>query len=86
DALVAALQDDVVARWNYRAWWVDSVKRAWPDAWQAILAAGERQGPLTLRVNTRRASVDAYLETLRANGIEATAIGRHAVRLASALP
>lgn len=42
DALVAALQDDVVARWNYRAWWVDSVKRAWPDAWQAILAAGER--------------------------------------------
>lgn len=43
-------------------------------------------GPLTLRVNARRASVDAYLETLRANGIEATAIGRHAVRLASALP
>ena len=44
DTLVAALQDDVVARWNYRAWWVASVQRAWPDAWQAILAAGERQG------------------------------------------
>ena len=86
DTLVAALQDDVVARWNYRAWWVASVQRAWPDAWQAILAAGERQGPLTLRVNARRASVDAYLETLRENGIDATAIGRHAVRLASALP
>ena len=39
-------------------------------------AAGERA----------RASVDAYLETLRENGIDATAIGRHAVRLASALP
>ncbi|WP_321862826.1 16S rRNA (cytosine(967)-C(5))-methyltransferase RsmB [Burkholderia cenocepacia] len=86
DALVAAMQDDPVARWNYRAWWVDAVKRAWPDAWQAILAAGERQGPLTLRVNARRASVDAYLDTLRASGIDATAIGRHAVRLASALP
>ncbi|MBR8186960.1 16S rRNA (cytosine(967)-C(5))-methyltransferase RsmB [Burkholderia ambifaria] len=86
DALVAALQDDPVARWNYRPWWIDAVKRAWPDAWQAILAAGERQGPLTLRVNARRASVDTYLDTLRANGIDATAIGRHAVRLTSALP
>ena len=86
DALVAALRDDPVARWNYRPWWIDAVKRAWPDTWQAILAAGERQGPLTLRVNARRASVDAYLDTLRANGIDATAIGRHAVRLASALP
>ncbi|EGC97891.1 16S rRNA methyltransferase B, partial [Burkholderia sp. TJI49] len=86
DALVAALQADPVARWNYRAWWIDAVKRAWPDAWQAILAAGDRQGPLTLRVNARRSTVDAYLDTLRANGIEAAAIGRHAVRLASALP
>jgi 16S rRNA (cytosine967-C5)-methyltransferase len=86
DAIVAAMQDDPVARWNYRAWWIDAVKHAWPDAWQAILAAGERQGPLTLRVNARRTSVDAYLDTLRASGIEAAAIGRHAVRLASALP
>ncbi len=86
DTLVAALQDDPVARWNYRPWWIDAVKRAWPDAWQAVLAAGDRQGPLTLRVNARRASVDAYLDTLRASGIDATAIGRHAVRLASALP
>ncbi|VWC33871.1 16S rRNA methyltransferase [Burkholderia pseudomultivorans] len=86
DTLVAALQADPVARWNYRAWWIDAVKRAWPDAWQAILAAGDRQGPLTLRVNARCSTVDAYLDTLRANGIEAAAIGRHAVRLASALP
>ncbi|MDN7473939.1 16S rRNA (cytosine(967)-C(5))-methyltransferase RsmB [Burkholderia multivorans] len=86
DTLVAAMHADPVAQWNYRAWWIDAVKRAWPDAWQAILAAGDRQGPLTLRVNARRASVDAYLGTLRDNGIEAAAIGRHAVRLASALP
>jgi 16S rRNA (cytosine967-C5)-methyltransferase len=44
DTLVAALQDDPVARWNYRPWWIDAVKRAWPDAWQAVLAAGDRQG------------------------------------------
>ncbi|MGS0892970.1 16S rRNA (cytosine(967)-C(5))-methyltransferase RsmB [Burkholderia stagnalis] len=86
DALVAAMRDDPVARWNYRTWWVDAVRQAWPDAWQSILAAGDRQGPLTLRVNARRSTVDAYLGTLREHGIEAAALGRHAVRLASALP
>ncbi|CAN0624241.1 Ribosomal RNA small subunit methyltransferase B [Burkholderia multivorans] len=85
-ALVAAMQADPVARWNYRAWWVDSVERAWPTDWQAVLAAGDRPGPLTLRVNARRTTVDAYLELLRTQGIDAAAIGRHAVRLASPLP
>lgn len=86
DTLVAAMQDDPVAHWNYRAWWIDAVKHAWPDHWQAMLAAGDRPGPLTLRVNARRSTVDAYLETLRSHGIDATAIGTHAVRLAAPLP
>ncbi|KVD03870.1 16S rRNA methyltransferase [Burkholderia ubonensis] len=86
DAQVAAMQDDPVARWNYRAWWRDTVQAAWPDGWQAMLAAGDRPGPLTLRVNARRTTVDAYLDTLRTHGIDAAAIGKHAVRLASPLP
>ncbi|WP_431820821.1 16S rRNA (cytosine(967)-C(5))-methyltransferase RsmB [Burkholderia sp. F1] len=86
DAQVAAMRDDPVARWNYRAWWRDAVQAAWPDGWQAILAAGDRPGPLTLRVNARRTTVDAYLDTLRTHGIDAAAIGKHAVRLATPLP
>ncbi|WP_179402961.1 16S rRNA (cytosine(967)-C(5))-methyltransferase RsmB [Burkholderia guangdongensis] len=86
DALVAALQADPAARWNYRRWWIDAVERAWPSDWQAILAAGDRPGPLTLRVNARRTTVDAYLASLREHGIDATQVGAHAVRLASPLP
>jgi 16S rRNA (cytosine967-C5)-methyltransferase len=86
DALVAEMRADRTAHWNYRAWWIDAVERAWPADWQAILAAGDRPGPLTLRVNARRTSVDAYLGLLREHGIDAAAIGKHAVRLASALP
>ncbi|MEK6350718.1 MAG: 16S rRNA (cytosine(967)-C(5))-methyltransferase RsmB [Burkholderia sp.] len=74
------------ARWNYRDWWIDAVERAWPNDWQAILAAGDAPGPLTLRVNARRTSVAAYLATLSEHGIDAWAVGRHAVRLATALP
>ncbi|WDD95713.1 16S rRNA (cytosine(967)-C(5))-methyltransferase RsmB [Burkholderia sp. FERM BP-3421] len=86
DAWREALDGNRAARWNYPAWWIDAVERAWPDAWRQILAAGDVPGPLTLRVNARRGAVEAYLDTLRAHGIEATRAGRHAVRLAAPLP
>ncbi|WP_017925032.1 transcription antitermination factor NusB, partial [Burkholderia glumae] len=83
ETLVAQAQADRVARWNYRPWWIEALERAWPDDWQAILAAGDLAGPLTLRVNARQASVAAYLATLREQGIDAAAAGRYAVRLAA---
>ena len=86
DALLAEAQGNEVAHWNYPAWWIDAVRTAWPDAWQDMLAAGNRQGPLTLRVNARRSSVDAYLQLLREHQIPATQIGDHAVRLDTPMP
>jgi 16S rRNA (cytosine967-C5)-methyltransferase len=81
EALLADVRQDPVARWNYPAWWIDAVKRSHPDAWESILEGGNRQGPLTLRVNARRASVGEYLATLAAEHIEAEAVGLQAVRL-----
>ncbi len=86
EASLAAAQGDEVARWNYPHWWIDATRGAWPDAWQAILAAGNTHGPLTLRVNARRTSAADYLQRLQAENIEATQIGEHAVRLAAPLP
>ncbi|TKC83599.1 16S rRNA (cytosine(967)-C(5))-methyltransferase RsmB [Trinickia terrae] len=86
DALLDEFRADRVARWNYPAWWIDAVERAWPDRWQDILESGNRQGPLTLRVNARRATAEAYLETLREHQIDATLAGVHAVRLATPMP
>jgi 16S rRNA (cytosine967-C5)-methyltransferase len=80
-ALIAESQRNEVARWNYPGWWIEAVRKAWPDTWQDILEAGNTQGPLTLRVNARRSSVDAYLQTLRDHQIAATQIGPQAVRL-----
>ncbi|MGF6965838.1 16S rRNA (cytosine967-C5)-methyltransferase [Paraburkholderia sp. WC7.3g] len=86
DALLAAVQADEVARWNYPAWWIDSVKRAWPEAWQSVLAAGNTQGPLTLRVNARHSTVDAYLQELQRQQIAASKAGEYAVTLATPMP
>jgi 16S rRNA (cytosine967-C5)-methyltransferase len=77
---------DLVATWNYPVWWIEAVQRAWPNDWRRVLAAGNEQGPLTLRVNARRTSVAEYLRTLEAAGIEGSAIGPYAVRLAKPMP
>jgi len=81
EALIDEARRDPVARWNYPQWWIDAVKRGQPDAWERILEAGNAQGPLTLRVNARHATVDQYLSRLKDAHIEAEAAGLHAVRL-----
>ncbi|MEX3897447.1 16S rRNA (cytosine(967)-C(5))-methyltransferase RsmB [Paraburkholderia sp. JPY432] len=86
DTLLAAVQADEAARWNYPAWWIDAVKRAWPEAWQSVLAVGNTQGPLTLRVNARHSTVDAYLQELQRQQIAASKAGEHAVTLATPMP
>ncbi|SAK80704.1 16S rRNA methyltransferase [Caballeronia arationis] len=86
ESLLEVTRQDPVARWNYPSWWIDAVKRGQPDAWESILDAGNRQGPLTLRVNTRRTTVAEYLDTLKAANIEADAAGEHAVRLQTPMP
>ncbi len=86
EGLLATVQTDDVAHWNYPQWWIDAVRSAWPDNWEAILASGKEQGPLTLRVNARRSSVAGYLKVLGEHHIAANAAGEHAVRLDTPMP
>ncbi|AQG97418.1 16S rRNA (cytosine(967)-C(5))-methyltransferase [Burkholderia sp. KK1] len=86
DSSIDEVRKNEVARWNYPQWWIDAVRRGQPDAWERILEAGNAQGPLTLRVNARHASLDDYLSRLREAHIEADAAGLHAVRLKTPMP
>lgn len=52
--------------WLYR-----EIRAHWPAHFRAILAAANRKPPLTLRVNRRRLTRDAYLAQLAAAGIAA---------------
>ncbi|WP_020656365.1 16S rRNA (cytosine(967)-C(5))-methyltransferase RsmB [Massilia niastensis] len=85
EALLAEALRQPLAQWNYPQWWIDATRVAYPQQWEAILAAGNVHPPLTLRVNLRRTAVAAYLETLAAAGIEAEQVGPTAVRLAQAV-
>jgi 16S rRNA (cytosine967-C5)-methyltransferase len=85
EALVAEALKRPEAQWNYPQWWIADTRNAYPRDWQSILEAGNRQPPLTLRVNRRKTEVEAYLQTLAAAGMQASQVGPSAVRLAQAV-
>ena len=102
DTLVAAARRTPLGAFNHPAWWVERLKRDWPHAWQRLLAAANERPPMTLRVNARRDSAQAYVARLAAAGRAATVVTsesgaghehgtlsntpRHAVLLAQASP
>ncbi len=52
-------------------WLADRLRADWPVRWTQLLAAGDAQAPMWLRVNSRRTTAAAYLETLREAGLAA---------------
>lgn len=73
-------------RYSYPQWWVEKIRAQYPLHFAAILEAGNRHAPLTLRVNPRRITRDAYLDQLGREGIAATALEAHAVVLEKPVP
>jgi 16S rRNA (cytosine967-C5)-methyltransferase len=71
--LDARLDRDAVTRHAHPRWLIEAIERDWPAQAETILAANNREAPLTLRANRRRGSRDALLEKLREAGIDATA-------------
>ncbi|HYQ39465.1 MAG TPA: transcription antitermination factor NusB, partial [Pseudomonas sp.] len=84
-ALLAELERDPAARTAHPRWLQKALKAHWPADWEAICAANNSHPPLTLRVNRRHGSRDAYLAELAAAGIAAKAcpFSRDGVQLAA---
>jgi 16S rRNA (cytosine967-C5)-methyltransferase len=70
EALQAVLHGNEEARWNHPQWWINRLRTAYPAQWQALLNANNAAPPMTLRVNRRFSSRDAYAALLAQHGIE----------------
>lgn len=73
ETIFAELARDPVSYTAHPRWLQKALKAAWPEHWQAICEANNAHPPLTLRINRQRTTRDAYLDRLRAAGIEAQA-------------
>ncbi|HEY7675346.1 MAG TPA: 16S rRNA (cytosine(967)-C(5))-methyltransferase RsmB [Burkholderiales bacterium] len=70
-----------VGRYRHPQWWIDTLRNAYPHDWEAVLLHSNGHPPMTLRVNRRRVSVNAYIERLKQSGFPARALGAEAVLL-----
>jgi 16S rRNA (cytosine967-C5)-methyltransferase len=75
-----ALSNDV-GRYGHPQWWIARLREAHPSGWQEALAVGNTHPPMTLRVNRRRCSIEAYIASLQQHGIAARRTGEWSVRL-----
>ncbi|WP_309544734.1 16S rRNA (cytosine(967)-C(5))-methyltransferase RsmB [Alkalilimnicola ehrlichii] len=88
EALRAAVAADPAIAYSHPRWLLQRLQKAWPEQWEEIVTANNAHPPMTLRVNARRGSRDAYLARLQEAGIEAVAhpLARDTVQLSAPVP
>ena len=101
DELKNKLKTNEIALYSYPQWWIDKLKKQYPEqidakydmpasqypcGFQTILKTGNLHPPLTLRVNIKKLSITDYLALLTKEGIEATHAGGQAVILDKPIP
>lgn len=65
---------DETARTSHPNWLLNHFKGDWPSQWESIVEHGNRQAPMTLRVNLRKHNTDQYLHELQSHSINGTRV------------
>ncbi len=69
----ATLEDSAnninACKYNHPGWFINKLKKAYPEKWTNILEANQLQAPMWLRVNQKQYSTTQYSEKLTVNGI-----------------
>lgn len=65
------IKSDDEATYMHPDWWIALTKKNWGQQWQDILFANNEHPPMTLRVNEKQSSREAYLAKLKEKNISA---------------
>lgn len=69
-----AIERQPAASCSHPNWLLKRLQQDWPQDWQAIAGGNNQQPPLSLRVNARDITREAYLQRLNLADIKATAL------------
>ncbi len=72
--MASAPLESAEARFDHPQWLIDAISRDWPDRAEDILRANNERAAMWLRVNQARGTTSAYLERLRAIGMDAATL------------
>lgn len=70
-----------VGCYSYPQWWIDKLRLQYPQNFRAILEAGNKHPPMTLRVNQRKISVEDYRNLLTERAMHAELLSSGALQL-----
>ncbi len=86
--ICAELSSDPGYRFSHPQWMVDKLTANWPDHAELILSANNEKAPVTLRINRRLCSREAYVQALSSAGIahDLCAYSDYGVRLTESVP
>lgn len=84
--LTKSLSTNLSARYNAPGWWISKIRKSYPQNWEAILTTQTLPPPMTLRINERRTTMQAYLQLLEKAGIGATRLSDCGLVLDRPLP
>lgn len=84
--LLEGLEDNPVAYWNHPKWWIDTLQKAWPKQWRALLEAANMPGPMALRANLRQNTSAQLQHILESAGVASTLAGEDGLILATPRP
>lgn len=86
DALLERAAQHATGRYSYPQWWIDELQAQYGERSAAVLEAGNRHPPMTLRVNRRRNTTADYLALLNQHGLTARLIEPDALQLDKPVP
>jgi 16S rRNA (cytosine967-C5)-methyltransferase len=84
-AISAAALASPQAQFNHPTWWITKLKALYPNRYKEIAHINSSQAPMTLRVNVRQGTVQAYLQKLQEAQMQAYALSGDAIVLKQAV-
>lgn len=75
-----------VATYSFPRWWINKLKKDYPQHWREILENSNTHPPMTLRVNRRNETVSGYLERLQSAGLAGEPLGEDGILLVEPQP
>ncbi len=86
DTLLVQAAQNPEGKYSYPQWWIDELNAQYGERAAAILEAGNRHPPMTLRVNQRRNTTADYLMQLTRQDLSSRVIAPDALQLDKPVP
>ena len=74
DTLIKEFEHHEVTQYAHPQWFIDHLKKPWPNQWPSMLTGNNVHPPMTLRVNGQKSTVNQYLQQLQQQGIQGVTV------------